>query len=70
MAATLHPIIPRVERQHALIEELRMRAPRSRTAALAIRLGISAQCDQYRYVLRMDADAGFQIQIVIAVPEP
>lgn len=47
-----------------------MRAPRSRTAALAIRLGISAQCDQYRYVLRMDADAGFQIQIVIAVPEP
>jgi predicted DNA-binding transcriptional regulator YafY len=44
MLTTAQPMIPRVERQHRLIEELRGRAPRPLTAdALAERLGVTAR---------------------------
>jgi len=42
--AQLHQVVPLVERQHALIEHLRARAPRTTSArALAERLGVSTR---------------------------
>jgi predicted DNA-binding transcriptional regulator YafY len=44
MLRSAHPLIPRVERQHALIEALRVRAPRATAGAiLADRLGVSVR---------------------------
>ncbi|MFI6293224.1 helix-turn-helix transcriptional regulator [Nonomuraea sp. NPDC050790] len=44
MLTSIHALVPRVERQHRLIEELRATAPRALTAgSLAARLGVSAR---------------------------
>ncbi|MFI6394630.1 helix-turn-helix transcriptional regulator [Nonomuraea sp. NPDC050547] len=44
MLISIHALVPRVERQHRLIEELRATAPRGLTAgSLAGRLGVSAR---------------------------
>ncbi|MBB5074953.1 helix-turn-helix transcriptional regulator [Nonomuraea endophytica] len=44
MLISIHALVPRVERQHRLIEELRATAPRALTAgSLARRLGVSAR---------------------------
>ncbi|GAA4991905.1 putative DNA-binding transcriptional regulator YafY [Nonomuraea thailandensis] len=44
MLTSPHPVVPRVERRHRLIEELRATAPRKLTArSLAERTGVSTR---------------------------
>jgi predicted DNA-binding transcriptional regulator YafY len=60
--AQLHHALPLVERQHALIEELRARAPRHVTGAvLAIRTGTTVRTVE-RDMARLTA-AGVPIQV-------
>lgn len=58
----LHQLLPLVERQHRVIEELRGRAPRPlAAAALARRLGVSARTIE-RDVARL-REAGVPVQV-------
>ncbi|HXL95795.1 MAG TPA: HTH domain-containing protein [Streptosporangiaceae bacterium] len=58
----LHQALPLVERQHALIEELRARAPRYVTAAvLAVRTGTTVRTVE-RDIARLTA-AGVPVQV-------
>jgi len=60
--AQLHQAVPIVERQHAIIEELRVRAPRLTTGAeLAERLGVSIRTIE-RDLARL-AEAGVPISV-------
>ena len=58
----LHPLLPLVERQHRVIEELRARAPRPlAAAALAGRLGVSARTIE-RDIARL-REAGVPVRV-------
>lgn len=60
--AQLHQAVPLIERQHALIEELRVRAPRYVTASvLAQRTGTAVRTVE-RDIARL-TDAGVPVQV-------